>query len=141
MIGFDLDGIFVPDFSEGVNVIKALEIRTTHFKPIFVPSMEEYAIITGRPVIDRKDTLKFLKKYNFNLKYFFQNNSMYFSEDEVVAFKAKIINESFQDDSYYPPIKFYIESSEYQTNKLNLLCPGTKITQFSVLINTMMGII
>ena len=69
MIAYDLDGVLISDMVvTPENLTRMLSTRVEDVYPSFLP-MGEYAIITGRPVDDRSDTVDWLHR-------FFQNSQL-----------------------------------------------------------------
>ena len=61
MIAFDLDGVFVSEFSQDsdLELERVLAVRAENILPIFLIRFPYY-IITGRPKIDEEDTLSWI---------------------------------------------------------------------------------
>ena len=61
MIAFDLDGVFVSEFSQDsdLELERVLAVRAENILPIFRIRFPYY-IITGRPKIDEEDTLSWI---------------------------------------------------------------------------------
>ena len=84
MIAFDLDGIFVNDIVIQEDTLDdLLNIRSHSLKPLFILDYD-YAIITGRPIIDQSMT-----KYWF--KTFFNRQPSFIFND----------NKDIENDKYY----------------------------------------
>ena len=112
-IGFDLDGILIPDYSEEGNLNDYLHSRVTHFKPLFDLELikGELFIITGRPGMDFEDTKKWVYDY-FKKVTLLHNNE---EQKDAVDFKRRMINLYKIDlffESNYEQYKYLLESTK-----------------------------
>ena len=113
MIAFDLDGVFIPDFEiTEENKEQILNIRNKT-KPLFIPK-GEYYIITGRPIEDEHDTLKWIEREfsdNPPIEIFIGAKTF----NDGIKFKEQILNQHKEITEYY-------ESDQNQCDYLNEKC-------------------
>lgn len=126
MVGFDLDGVFIPDLKHewGNNDGEVLNFRKTKIQPTFIPK-GDYVIVTGRPKSDKQDTLEWVSCFLHNppLGVYHDNTCM----KEPYLYKASIINSL--------GITIFFESELSQVEKLTELCPSCRIVHFEGMIN------
>lgn len=109
MIAYDFDGVIVNDILfDGEQVDDVLRIRTHNVLPLFQP-FGKYAIITGRPVSDYEDTLKFVKTRLKvpPVKIFHECQNMMFA----YQYKADVLIENTE-------IHTYVESCSVQSQRI-----------------------
>jgi len=111
MIAFDIDGVFCPDIIIRDDLDDLLRFRTHSIKALFKPK-GPYCLITGRPSIDREDTMKFVtREFEDNLP-----QTIYHDNDDLinsVEYKAKVLN----DDRM---ITIFVESDPMQAEAIAL---------------------
>jgi hypothetical protein len=109
-IGFDLDGVFVADYTEfttgdGLGELSPKQI--VQVTPIFKPTGNFY-VITGREAALKNVTLKWFNEHGIKPKGLFHDNVGF---RNGMQYKLKVLNEN-------PHITTYIESSERQVKFL-----------------------
>lgn len=132
MIGFDLDGVLVPDLAFDKWDEKYNAFRNENLVPIFQPN-QDFIIITGRPLCDKFITDEWVYTH-FNNNPFF--TGCFFgvpieranNYDYVARFKAKMID--------WFRVEKYFESSLSQTNLIKeLIKTEAKIFHWETIIN------
>jgi len=125
MIGYDIDGVFLPDLdldkcpaqSDLIYLVTAHCIGT-----LFVPE-GEYVLITGRPESIKADTQLWADrvfKQNPPLKIYHDNTD----PNLAAQYKSKVLSEN-------PDITVFIESSKPQVEYLKQHHPDRQILHFS----------
>lgn len=111
MIAFDIDGVLCPDIIIQDDLNELLQFRTHSIRALFKPN-GSYCLITGRPSIDREDTLKFvLREFGDNLP-----RVVYHDNDDLsnsIDYKAKVLNND-------KTITVFIESDPMQAEAIAL---------------------
>lgn len=133
MIGYDFDGIFIPDIALPVN--SASEVYQKHRNimfPIFTPN-EPYFIVTGRPEEDRKSTMEYIERY-FPVQPVCVHHMPSLSMN-VLEYKANVL--SSMDPSQ---ISFYLESDRITANYLKIHVPNVRIVLFSEMIGNILHV-
>lgn len=106
MIGYDFDGVIITDILITQETLHStLNLRTNYILPLFQPQ-GKYVIITGRPVSDYPDTMKFIKT---RLKV--QPEKVWHSCPDMqdsVEYKASVLLDN-------PEIHTYVESCSIQS--------------------------
>lgn len=111
MIAFDIDGVICPDIIIQDNLNDLLRFRTHNIRSLFKPK-GLYCLITGRPSIDKEDTLKFVaREFEDNLP-----QAIYHDNDDLansIDYKAKVLNDNRL-------ITVFIESDPIQAEAIAL---------------------
>lgn len=123
-IGYDLDWVICRDlrpYEQRLTKCPVLLLRyKSFFKKLFTPQ-EDAVIITWRPIQDKKETIKRLRKNGINNEIYFNrwkpstNNAIRTKELRIKALRLD---------------KFY-ESDKKQAKQLKKLCPSCKILVFN----------
>jgi hypothetical protein len=138
MIGYDLDGVLVPDLDLEDTPYHPLmnEFRCKRLKPLFVPS-GEFVIITGRPISDHKMTSYWVEKNLPGCVGLWMNDGII---NDAVTWKVSQINlwNSIQTIESRK-ITTFIESDDKQVDILSEKCYDTHIVHFSDFITSCIG--
>ena len=132
MIGFDLDGIFLPDINfpddqHTANIDRILDFRTRMIRTIFKPDFD-FVVITGRPMHDRGQTKFWLRQ---NMRDNMPKNILHFNPEMERAdvYKAEVLNDN-------PEIDVYFESCEGQVEYLRRnVHTGCHVVHFETFLN------
>jgi FMN phosphatase YigB (HAD superfamily) len=107
LIGFDLDGVLIPDHSGEGTLEEYFEARVKIFKPLFdLRKLDNVCVVTGRPFSDYSETLKWFNKHIPGVKLFHSNPDI----KKAKYYKEKVINEN--------GIKIFFESDLEQVEHL-----------------------
>jgi len=132
MIAFDIDGVFIPNWSGiGMSLEEYLESRYM-WDPLFEPRFP-YCMITGRPAEDKEKTLGWINKtFKSNPPAcVYHDNTLGFDLLGSIKYKAWILN---RDKS----IKVFVESDIDQVVELKKLChDAVEILHFESMIGVM----
>lgn len=127
MIGYDLDGVLLSDMVvTEENLQRMLSTRVEEVYPSFEPA-GDYAIITGRPVEDRKSTVEWMRKFLKNQpKHLYHSNTDFSKPQE---YKLEVLEKSDFIDTF---IESDLEQVIYLKKHLKR---NIKIIHFNSLIN------
>jgi hypothetical protein len=129
---FDLDGVFVPDLAFHKASIDEEEtmlyVRHNHMHPIFVPT-GEYGIITGRPIIDKPHTMKWIDEFfdNKPAALYHENTNFNKASQYKVDVLTALYDMGIEVDTF-------VESNEVQSKYISKHCPFIKVVWFEEFI-------
>lgn len=92
-VGYDLDGVLVPDLDAGKEVdLHTLLQARRRLRPLFQPQ-GNYAIVTGRPMSDSQDTRDWIHEYLHvpPAAIFIASKDTPLNDNESAAFKAHYV--------------------------------------------------
>lgn len=128
MIAFDLDGVFVSEFTQDsdLELERVLAVRAENITPIFRIRFP-YCIITGRPKIYEEGTLRWINtvfKPEEHTNRVFHDNSDF---SKPIDYKVSVLRA-------HRKIKTFVESSVEQAEQVSKLVPECRVLQFEALI-------
>lgn len=120
MIGYDLDGVLIPDMNFGEYQIEDfLRIRRDLPRAMFQPE-GEYVIITGRPASDAHHTVDWVQRsLDIKPQFIYHGNVDWTTAKE---YKADTIQKL--------GLKMFVESCPEQAEFFRRFCPNTEIVCF-----------
>ncbi len=128
MIAFDLDGVFVSEFTQDsdLELERVLAVRAENILPIF-RNRFPYYIITGRPKIDEEDTLSWINAVfepDERPKRVFHDNPDF---SRPIDYKVSVLRANRE-------ITTFVESSVEQAEQVSKLVPECRVLHFEELI-------
>lgn len=133
MIGYDFDGIFIPDIAlPPDSTSEDYQHHRNVMFPLFLPK-GPYFIITGRPEEDRKSTLAYIVRHfpDKPVKIFHRPTL----DINVLEYKASTLASINPSD-----IDFYLESDRTTAEYLKIHVPNVRIVLFSEMIGNILHV-